>query len=132
MCSTSLDRNPFTRVEFSPKSGVTHYRELWVAWSKSGRIMEGLHIVGGILSNTSINCVLIYMMCIYTGVYVYGFFLCMLHVYLYYYFHMNLCICIIYLYFLFWYTILKEFLCGVVQQSKVGYVTIWISENESF
>jgi hypothetical protein len=55
--------------------------------------VEGLHTVGGIISKISINCVLIYMMCIYTCVYVYGFFLCMLHVYFYYYFHMNMCIC---------------------------------------
>jgi hypothetical protein len=45
--------------------------------------VEGLHAVGGILSKISINCVLIYMLCIYTCVYVYGFFLCMLHVYYY-------------------------------------------------
>jgi hypothetical protein len=51
--------------------------------------VEGLHTVGGIISKISINCVLIYMLCIYTCVYVYGFFLCMLHVYFYCYFHMN-------------------------------------------
>jgi hypothetical protein len=32
--------------------------------------MEGMHVVGGILSKISINCVLIYMLCIYTFVYV--------------------------------------------------------------
>jgi hypothetical protein len=48
--------------------------------------VEGLHAVGGILSKISINCVLIYMLCIYTCVYVYGFFQCMMHVYFYCYF----------------------------------------------
>jgi hypothetical protein len=55
-------------------------------WSKAGRNVEGLHVVGGILQKISINCVLIYMLCIYTCGYVYGFFLCMLHVYFYCYF----------------------------------------------
>jgi hypothetical protein len=32
--------------------------------------VEGMHEVGGILSKISINCVLIYMLCIYTFVYV--------------------------------------------------------------
>jgi hypothetical protein len=52
--------------------------------------VEGLHVVGGILQNISINCVLICILCIHTCGYVYEFFLCMLHVYFYYYFCMNL------------------------------------------
>jgi len=80
-------------------------------WSKVGSFVEGLHIVGDILTKISDNCVikftccivvyvLIFMgyhMCGYNCVYFYGYFLYMLHVYVYCYFSVNLfiyrCIC---------------------------------------
>jgi hypothetical protein len=75
-------------------------------WSKAGRFVEGLHVVGDILTKISVNCVINYMLHSYLRVYFYGFILCMvyncvyicgyflhmLHVYVYYHFRMNLCI----------------------------------------
>jgi hypothetical protein len=49
-------------------------------WSKDGRFMEGMHAVGDIFTNISVNCVLNYMLNYYLCIYFYGFFLCMLHV----------------------------------------------------
>jgi hypothetical protein len=31
-------------------------------WSKAGRFVEGLHVVGDIITKISVNCVLIYML----------------------------------------------------------------------
>jgi hypothetical protein len=75
-------------------------------WSKAGRFVEGLHTVGDILTKISVNCVInlhvallftclflwVYPMCGYNCLYIYGYFLYMLHVYVYCYFSMNLCI----------------------------------------
>ena len=98
-------------------------------WSKGGRFVEGLHVVSDILTKISVNCVLIYMMhyylCVYfcgfslcvvdTCLYIYGYFLSMLHVYVYYYFSMNLCIYRMYLSILiFIYIIPQEFMCVYV------------------
>jgi hypothetical protein len=80
-------------------------------WSKAGRFVEGLHAVGDILTKISVNCVInlhaallftclflwVYPMCGYNCLYIYGYFLYMLHVYVYCYFSMNLCIYIMYL-----------------------------------
>jgi hypothetical protein len=68
--------------------------------------MEGLHVVGDIISKISANCVInlhvallftcsvlwVYPMCGYNSLYVYGYLLYMLHVYDYFYFHVNPCI----------------------------------------
>jgi hypothetical protein len=68
--------------------------------------MEGMHIVGDILTKISVNCVLnlhdallftclvlwVYPMCAYKCLYIYGYFLYMLHVYVYFYFSVNPCI----------------------------------------
>jgi hypothetical protein len=68
--------------------------------------MEGMHTVGYILTKISVNCVInlhatllftclfswVYHMRGYTCLYVYGYFLYMLHVYVYYYFSKNSCI----------------------------------------
>jgi hypothetical protein len=53
--------------------------------------MEGLHAVGDILTKISVNCVFlwVYLMCGYICLYIYGYFLYMLHVYVYYYFNVN-------------------------------------------
>jgi hypothetical protein len=73
--------------------------------------MEGLHAVGDILTKISANCVInlhaallftcsvlwVYPMHGYNCLYVYGYFLYMLHVYVYYYFNMNSCFYIMYL-----------------------------------
>jgi hypothetical protein len=73
--------------------------------------VEGLHVVGDILTQISFNCVInlhvallfmcfflwVYPMCGYNYLYVYGYFLYMLHVYAYYYFSMNLFFYIMYL-----------------------------------
>jgi hypothetical protein len=88
-------------------------------WSKAGRFVEGIHVVGDILTKTSANCVInlhatllfmclflwVYLTCVYNHLYIYGFFLYMLHVYIYFYFNVNLCIyrcifclCFIYIY----------------------------------
>ena len=80
-------------------------------WSNSGRFVEGLHAVGDIPTKISVNCVInldatllfmclflwVYHMCGYNRLYIYGYFLYMLHVYVYYYFSMNPCIYIMYL-----------------------------------
>jgi hypothetical protein len=80
-------------------------------WSKAGRFVEGLHAVGDILTKISVNCVInlhvallfmclflwVYPMCGYNCLYIYGYFLYMLHVYVYCYFSMNLCIYRMYL-----------------------------------
>jgi hypothetical protein len=80
-------------------------------WSKVGRFVEGLHVVGDILTKISVNCVInlhaallftclilwVYPMCDYNCLYVYGYFLYMLHVYVYYYFSVNPCIYEMYL-----------------------------------
>jgi len=91
--------------------------------------VEGLHAVCDILTNISVNCVLIHMphyylcvcfygffMCVvYTCLYIYGYFLSMMHVYVYYYLPMNLCIYRMYLSsFSFIYKVLQDFLCVYV------------------
>jgi hypothetical protein len=72
--------------------------------------MEGLHAVGDILTKISVNCVInfhvallfmclflwVYHMCCYSCLYVYGYFLYVLHVYVYYYFSKNSCIYVMY------------------------------------
>jgi hypothetical protein len=74
--------------------------------------MEGLHVVGDILTKISVKCVInlhvallftclflwVYPMCVYNCLYSYGYFLYMLHVYLYCYFNMNPCIYTTYLF----------------------------------
>jgi hypothetical protein len=64
-------------------------------WSKAGRFVEGLHTVGDIITKISVNCVInlhvallftclflwVYPMCGYNCLYIYGYFLYMLHVY---------------------------------------------------
>jgi hypothetical protein len=64
-------------------------------WSKAGRFVEGLHAVGDILTKISVNCVInlhaallfmclilwVYPMHDYNCLYVYGYFVYMLHVY---------------------------------------------------
>jgi hypothetical protein len=73
--------------------------------------MEGLHVVGDILTKISVNCVIklyvallftcvflwVYHMCGYNCLYIYGYCLYMLHACVYCYFTMNLCIYTIYL-----------------------------------
>jgi hypothetical protein len=80
-------------------------------WSKAGRFVEGLHTVGDIITKISVNCVINYMFHYYLRVYFYGFIICvvynclyiygyyliMMHVYVYCYFSMNPCIYIMYL-----------------------------------
>jgi hypothetical protein len=120
-------------------------------WSKAGRFMEGLHVVGDIITKISANCVInlhvallftclfswVYLMCVYNCVYIYGYFLYKLHVYVYCYFSVNPCI---YEMYLFVYVLnvklvarvlcayvliacsLKN-LCGIAQL-VVGYVTV--------
>ena len=75
-------------------------------WSKVGRFVEGMDIVGDIITRISVKCVIklhvalifmglflwVYPMCSYNYVYIYGYFLYMMHVYVYYYFSMNPCI----------------------------------------
>jgi hypothetical protein len=78
-------------------------------WSRVGRFVEGLHIVGDIITNISANCVInlhdallfmcsflwVYPMHGYNYLYVIEYCLYMLHVYLHYYFNMNPeCICL--------------------------------------
>jgi hypothetical protein len=120
-------------------------------WSKAGRFVEGLHAVGDILTKISVNCVInlhvallftclflwVYPMCGYNCLYIYGYFLYMLHVYVYCYFSMNLCIYIMYLsvYVLYInasarvlcvYVLIacsSKNLCGIAQLD-VGYVTV--------
>ena len=67
--------------------------------------MEGLHVLGDILTKISVNCVInlhvallftclifwVYHMCGYNCLYSYGYCLYMLHVCVYYYFSMNPC-----------------------------------------
>jgi hypothetical protein len=74
-------------------------------WSKAGRLLEGLHIFGDILTIISVNCVINYILHNYLHVYVYGFILCvdynhvyiyvyclhMMHAYVYCHFCMNMC-----------------------------------------
>jgi hypothetical protein len=74
--------------------------------AKAGSFMEVLHIVGDILTKISVNCVInlhvallfmylflwVYPIRDYNHLYVYGYFLYMLHVYGYCYFSMKLCI----------------------------------------
>jgi hypothetical protein len=71
--------------------------------SKAGMFVEGLHVVGDILTKTSVNCVInlhvaifftclflwVYRMCGYNFLYSYGYCLYMMHVCVYYYFSMN-------------------------------------------
>jgi hypothetical protein len=86
--------------------------------------MEGLDTVGDIISKISINCVInlhtalsftclflwVYPMCVYNCLYIYGYFLFMLHVYVYYYFSMNPCIYEMYLYvYILYVNLLQEF-----------------------
>jgi hypothetical protein len=52
-------------------------------WSKDGRFLEGLHIVGDIITKISVNCVLIYMLHYYLCVYLWVFRLCCLYLSLY-------------------------------------------------
>jgi hypothetical protein len=80
-------------------------------WSKDGRFVEGLHAVGDIPTNISVNCdkftfcIIIYVfifmsfiLCVvYNYLYIYGYCLYMLHVYVYCYFSMNPCIYKMYL-----------------------------------
>jgi hypothetical protein len=47
--------------------------------------VEGLHVIGGLLSNISINCVLNCFLHYYLSVYFHGFFVCDLFVYFYCY-----------------------------------------------
>jgi hypothetical protein len=68
--------------------------------------VEGLHTVGDIITKISSNCVInlhvallftclflwVYPMCGYKCLYIYGYFLYMLHVYVYCYFSVNMCI----------------------------------------
>ena len=75
-------------------------------WSKAGSFVEGLHVVGDILTKISVNCVInlhaallftcvflwVYLMCCYICLYIYGYCPHMLHVYVYCYFHVNPCI----------------------------------------
>jgi hypothetical protein len=75
--------------------------------------MEGLHVVGDILTKISVNYVIklhvallftclflwVYLMCVYNCLDVYGYFLYMMHVYVYCYFSLNLCIYVMYLFF---------------------------------
>jgi hypothetical protein len=75
-------------------------------WSKAGRFMEGLHTVGDIITKISAICVIklhaallftcsvlwVYLMHGYDCLYIYGYFLYMLHVYVYDNFNVNLCI----------------------------------------
>jgi hypothetical protein len=74
-------------------------------WCKVGKFFEGLHTVGDILTNISVNFVInlhaallftclflwVYPMCGYNCLYSYGYFLYMFHVCVYYYFSMNPC-----------------------------------------
>jgi hypothetical protein len=64
-------------------------------WSKAGSFVEGMHVVGDILTKISVNCVInlhgallftclilwVYPMHDYNYLYVYRYFLYMLHVY---------------------------------------------------
>jgi hypothetical protein len=75
-------------------------------WSKAGRFVDSLHTVGDILTKITVNCVInlqvallftcvffwVSPMHVYNCLYVYGYFLYMLHVCVYYYFSMNSCI----------------------------------------
>jgi hypothetical protein len=75
--------------------------------------VECLNIVGDIITKISVKCVIklhvallftcvflwFYLMCGYNCLYIYGYFLYMLHVHVYYYFSMNLCIYKMYLFF---------------------------------
>jgi hypothetical protein len=75
-------------------------------WYKDGRFVEGLHAVGDILTKISVNCVInlhaallftclflwVYPMCGYNCLYIYVYFLYMMHPYVYFYFNANLCI----------------------------------------
>ena len=81
-------------------------------WSKAGRFVEVLHVVVDILTKISVNCVInlhvalsftclilwVYPMRDYNCLYVYGYFLYMLHVYVCCYFSMNLFGYIMYLF----------------------------------
>jgi hypothetical protein len=60
------------------------------------------------------------MLCDYTCVYVYGFFLCMLHVYFYCYFHMTLCICRIFVCFILAYNFRKSFCVAYPHSLRLG------------
>jgi len=44
-----------------------------VVWYKDGKNMEGMHTVGDIITNVSVNCVINYMLRNYLHVYFYGF-----------------------------------------------------------
>jgi hypothetical protein len=74
-------------------------------WSKAGRFVEGLHAIGDIITKISAICVIklhvllftcsilwVYLMHGYDYLYIYGYFLYMLHVYVYSNFRLNLCI----------------------------------------
>jgi mannose/fructose/N-acetylgalactosamine-specific phosphotransferase system component IIC len=54
-------------------------------WSKVGRFVEVLHIVGDILTKISVNCVINYMLYYYLHIYFYGFILCAIYNCLYIY-----------------------------------------------
>ena len=47
-------------------------------WSKAGRFMEGLHVVGDILTKISVNCVINLHVALLFTCYFYGFILCMI------------------------------------------------------
>jgi hypothetical protein len=118
--------------------------------------VEGLHIVGDILTKISVNrainlhvalsftCLFlwVYPMCGYNCRYIYGYFLYMLHVYVYCYFSVNLCIHEMYLcvYDFFIYISTRVLcvyiliacslknLCGIAQL-YIGYVAVCSAER---
>jgi hypothetical protein len=95
-------------------------------WSKAERFVEGLHVVGDIISKINVNYVInlhaallftcsilwVYPMRGYNCLYDYGYFLHMLHVYGYCYFSLNLCFYIMYLsVYILYMKFHKDFLC---------------------
>jgi hypothetical protein len=80
-------------------------------WSKAGRFVEVLHIVGDILTKINVNCVInlhvallftclflwVIICVVYNCLYIYGYCLYMFHVYVYCYFSMNMCLYRMYL-----------------------------------
>jgi mannose/fructose/N-acetylgalactosamine-specific phosphotransferase system component IIC len=58
--------------------------------------VEGLHVVGDILTKISVNCVINYMMHYYLHLYFYGFILCVVYNCLYIY--GIACICCMYMF----------------------------------
>jgi hypothetical protein len=118
--------------------------------------MEGLHVVGDILTKISVNfvinymlhnclrvCFYVFILCVvYNYVYIYGYFLYMLHVYVYYYLSMNLCIYIMYLsVYILYIKLRKSSVCicfncmqfeKIMWHSSVGCLVCYsmVSENE--